>query len=359
MTGKKEGKFLTFYLDDGSTIRYDLSTGEQIGVKGKPVKSVAYKTKGYGIQNFISSIDDVNYQNFLRFVYGEIPSHIKNFSCVLKHAKEYSNYEQIFSSGIKKVSRGVNVKSISSLAISLCRRWDLILNYDFCFECKIYPNLVKTAFDMLESEEFHSLNASEIQRLFGYRTFIELINERNYNEKSLLRYIDGIMTYEAVSPFNTVLNLSDYARMMSQVSNKYEKYPKHLLTSHQIAIRTYQRLRQQFEESNFLKRVNHKMDFRYKDWAVIYPDSTQDIKDEAVQQNNCVASYIQDVIDGKCDIVFLRKIGTLNKSLVTVEVRDGKVVQCRGKYNRECTPEELDVLTRYETYLKNLKDNKD
>lgn len=45
MTGKKEGKFLTFYLDDGSTIRYDLSTGEQIGVKGKPVKSVAYKTK--------------------------------------------------------------------------------------------------------------------------------------------------------------------------------------------------------------------------------------------------------------------------------------------------------------------------
>ena len=40
MVGKKEGKFLTFYLDDRDTIRYDLSTGEQIGVKGKPVKSV-------------------------------------------------------------------------------------------------------------------------------------------------------------------------------------------------------------------------------------------------------------------------------------------------------------------------------
>lgn len=230
------------------------------------------------------------------------------------------------------------------------------MNYSFCFACKSYPNLVKTAFDMID--EFRSLTAINIQELFGYKMFLELINERRYNEKSLLRYIDWIMTYEAVGLYSVVQNLSDYARMMSQISNKYEKYPKHLLTSHQIAVRTYQRLRRQFEESNFLKRVNHKMDFRYKDWAVIYPDSTQDIKDEAVQQNNCVASYIQDVIDEKCDIVFLRRIGTLNKSLVTVEVRGGKVVQCRGKYNRECTPEELDVLTRYETYLKNLKDNK-
>lgn len=357
MVGKKEGKFLTFYLDDGDTIRYDLSTGEQIGAKGKPVKSVAHKTKGYGIQDFISSIDDVNYQNFLGFVYGKIPSYTRNFSCVLKHAKEYSGYEQIFSSGIKKVRGSVNSRDVTSLAISLCRQWDIAIDQRFCFACKNYPNLVKTAFDMMD--EFYSLTANEIRDLFTYTAFLGLINEKRYNEKSLLRYIDWIMTYEAVGLYNVVQNLSDYARMMSQISNKYEKYPKHLLTSHQIAIRTYQRLRRQFEESNFLKRVNHKMDFRYKDWAVIYPDSTQDIKDEAVQQNNCVASYIQDVIDGKCDIVFLRKIGTLNKSLVTVEVRDGKVVQCRRKYNWECTPEELDVLARYETYLKNLKDNKD
>ena len=356
MVGKKEGKFLTFYLDDGDTIRYDLSTGEQIGVKGKPVKSVAHKTKGYSIQNFIESIEDKNYQNFLNFACGKAPTYVRNFSTVLKYAKKYSSYEQIFSSGVKKVRGDVGRRNVAPLAISLCRQWDIAMDHSFCSACKNYPNLVKTAFDMMD--EFYSLNVSEIRRLLGYTAFFDLINEKRYNEKSLLRYIDWVMTYEAVDTYNVIQNLSDYARMMSQISNKYEKYPKHLLTSHQIAIRTYQRLRRQFEESNFLKRVNHKMDFRYKDWAVIYPDSTQDIKDEAVQQNNCVASYIQDVIDGKCDIVFLRKIGTLNKSLVTVEVRDGKVVQCRRKYNWECTPEELDVLTRYETYLKNLKDNK-
>lgn len=357
MVGKKEGKFLTFYLDNGDTIRYDLSTGEQIGVKGKPVKSVAHKTKGYSIQNFIKSIEDKNYQNFLNFACEKAPTYIRNFSTILKYAKEYSSYEQIFSSGVKKVRGTVESRNATSLAISLCRQWDIAMDRSFCSACKNYPNLVKTAFDMME--EFYSLNASKIQKLLGYTAFFDLINEKRYNEKSLLRYIDWIMTYEAVDIYNVIQNLSDYARMMSQISNKYEKYPKHLLTSHQIAIRTYQRLRQQFDEINFSKRVNHKMDFRYKDWAVIYPDSTQDIKDEAVQQNNCVASYIQSVIDGKCDILFLRKIGALNKSLVTVEVRDGKVVQCRRKYNWECTPEELDVLNRYEKYLKSLKDNKD
>lgn len=357
MVGKKEGKFLTFYLDDGDTIRYDLSTGEQIGVKGKSVKSVAHKTKEYSIQNFIESIEDKNYQNFLNFACGKAPTYVRNFSTVLKYVKKYSSYEQIFSSGVKKVRRDVDRRNVTPLAISLCRQWDIAMDRSFCSACKNYPNLVKTAFDMMD--EFYSLNVSEIRGLLGHTAFFDLINEKRYNEKSLLRYIDWIMTYEAVGIHNVVQNLSDYARMMSQISNKYEKYPKHLLTSHQIAIRTYQRLKCQFDEINFSKRVNHKMDFRYKDWAVIYPDSTQDIKDEAVQQNNCVASYIQDVIDGKCDIVFLRKIGTLNKSLVTVEVRDGKVVQCRRKYNWECTPEELDVLTRYETYLKNLKDNND
>lgn len=357
MVGKKEGKFLTFYLDDGDTIRYDLSTGEQIGVKGKPVKSVAHKTNGYSIRSFIESIEDKNYQNFLNFACGKAPTYIRNFSTVLKYAKEYSSYEQIFSSGVKKVRGDVDRRNVTPLAISLCRQWDIAMDRRFCSACKNYPNLVKTAFDMMD--EFYSLNASEIWRLLGYTAFFDLINEKRYNKRSLLRYIDWIMTYEAVDTYDVIQNLSDYARMMSQISNKYEKYPKHLLTSHRIAIRTYQRLRQQFEESNFLKRVNHKMDFRYKDWAVIYPDSTQDIKDEAVQQNNCVASYIQSVIDGKCDILFLRKIGTLNKSLVTVEVCDGKVVQCRRKYNCECTPEELDVLNRYEKYLKNLKDNKD
>ena len=37
MVGHKNGKYLEFLLDDGKTVKYDLSTGQSIGVNGKPV----------------------------------------------------------------------------------------------------------------------------------------------------------------------------------------------------------------------------------------------------------------------------------------------------------------------------------
>ena len=98
------------------------------------------------------------------------------------------------------------------------------------------------------------------------------------------------------------------------------------------------------------------MEFDYKNWTIIYPKSTQDIKDEAVQQNNCVASYIDKVIDGQCHILFLRHKDNKNKSIVTIEVRDKKVVQQKGKFNRDTNEEEKLVLTKYENYLN--KNNK-
>ncbi|WP_262743874.1 PcfJ domain-containing protein, partial [Clostridioides difficile] len=39
---------------------------------------------------------------------------------------------------------------------------------------------------------------------------------------------------------------------------------------------------------------------------------------------NCVSSYIQNVIDGKCHILFMRKKDNLSKSLVTIEVKKAK-----------------------------------
>ena len=68
-----------------------------------------------------------------------------------------------------------------------------------------------------------------------------------------------------------------------------------------------------------------------------------------------MASYIDRVIDGVCDIVFLRDRYNPDKSIVTVEVRDNKVVQARRAYNADPSEEELFVLKRYEEYLNNMK----
>ena len=147
--------------------------------------------------------------------------------------------------------------------------------------------------------------------------------------------------------------------MLSQMSDKYDRYPRHFLTSHQITSRTYQRWKKEFNEELFAKRVNTKMEVTIGDYKFIYPKTTKDIKDEAVQQSNCVASYIDKVIDGSCDIILMRKKNDVENSLVTVEVRNGKIVQARQRFNESVNESEQKALDKYDEFLSKLNNNKE
>ena len=161
-----------------------------------------------------------------------------------------------------------------------------------------------------------------------------MIEEYGYTAKPLLLYIDQLKTFEALGDISFVIKeLYDYANMMKTISPKFDKYPRHFLTTHQIACRNYSRMKKEFPEELFKKRINKQYECSFGDYIFIYPESTQDIKDEATMQNNCVASYIDKVIDGKCHILFLRKKNKPNESLVTIEVRNNHIVQARRRFN--------------------------
>ena len=83
-------------------------------------------------------------------------------------------------------------------------------------------------------------------------------------------------------------------------------------------------------------------------YCFIYPNSTQDIKDEAVQQNNCVASYIDKVLDGDYHIIFMRNIKAPDKSLVTLEIVNEKVVQAKRRFNNDITDEDELAIKQWE-----------
>ena len=104
---------------------------------------------------------------------------------------------------------------------------------------------------------------------------------------------------------------------------------------------------EKFVEEDFQKRINKEMEKTFGDYCFIYPKCTQDIKDEAVQQNNCVASYIKRVIEGDSHILFLRKRHQLDKSLVTIQVRDGKIVQALQRFNHPLTKEQEEVVDKW------------
>ena len=351
----KDKQFLVFDFENGKTVKYDFSKKQAIGIKGNSVKDLKRQMNGLTINQVIEYCEDKQYGKFLSFIKNKYKYDISNIGTILSHVPEYSKYEQLFSAGLDNICRDFS-KSINDIPKSLIKNAktrNIRLSNKFCDFWKHNTDAYNIAYQL----DYVSLTDNDIYNILysntyndeqGYSSYYnKLIDNYGYNPKSLLRYIDSLMTYEAIEDMEDIMReLNDYASMMNSISKKFDKYPRNFLTTHCIACRNYNRLRRDYSEELFKNKIHKEYEYLYGEYKFIYPKCVQDIKDEAVQQNNCVASYIDKVINGKCHILFLRKIDNLDKSLVTIEVDvyTNMIVQARGKFNRDTTEEENKVI---------------
>lgn len=370
----KEKQFLIFEYDDGKTVKYDFATKTCIGKKGKPVVSLCSQLKGLSMNELCDSCTDVQYGKFLRFVqkHGDHYNRgISNIGTILNRVPEFARFEQIFSAGIEEIVGGsfsYKIGDIPKGLIKLCQAHQIILSDNFLNFYKANPDAYLLAYNLeyttLTDRNVYAILSHEqsVKDYYGNNTweyhwkkvstFNNLIKDFGYTAKALLHYIDYLMTFEAIDDMNFIMKeLYDYASMMQRISPKFDKYPRHFLTTHKIACRNYNRLKQQFVEEDFQKQIDKGMEKSFGDYCFIYPECTQDIKDEAVQQNNCVSSYIQRVIDGECHILFLRKKDQPDKSLVTVEVKKGKIVQALQRFNNPLNDEQREVVDKWNKWF--------
>lgn len=384
MVAKKEGRYLVFEFEDGKSVKYDLATGKTFGKSGREVKSISQQLSGYDLLSTIYSFEDKRYREFLKFVdknfinrseainyrgwsdYGKRSnSRVNKYSNIgsfLSHIGEYSFFEQYFSAGIEKIDRDFThkINEVPKGLLKIVREKDIVLDGN------IYNAYIERPDDVAWAltYDFMSLNLYEVMQIIirtrekGYHyyltrqeKFFELLNW-GWGYRATLMYIDRLMTLEALD-YTIIEEVYDYANMMRKITPKYEKYPRNFLTTHKIATRNYNRMKQEFDDKIFENIRNSSCWMEYKDdnYVMLYPKNTEEIKEEGVRQNHCVASYIGSVMDGKCHIMFLREKEHPEENLVTVEIRGQKVVQARGKYNRDCTKEENDFIAKFEKYL--------
>lgn len=365
----KEKQFLIFDFQDGKTVKYDFATKTCIGKKGKIVKNLCSQLSGISMNELIEACEDKQYAKFLEFVQRKWDYPIYNIGTILSKIPYYQRYEQIFSAGFEDIcgSFSGTIKEIPKGLIKICKDHKITLSDELVLFYKENPNAYNLPYQM----EFISLDDKDIHRIliklksvkeyygenrwqYNWKEigiFNTLLNEYGYTAKGLFNYLDYLKTFEAIEDTGfAVEEVYDYANMMRQISNKFDKYPRHFLTTHKIASRNYSRLSQQFEEDKFKARINKGMEKTFGDYTFIYPESTEAIKDEAVSQNNCVASYIKNVIEGNCHILFLRYKDSPDKSLVTIEVRKGKIVQARQKFNDPVSDEQQEVIDKWNTW---------
>lgn len=76
-----------------------------------------------------------------------------------------------------------------------------------------------------------------------------------------------------------------------------------------------------------------------KELQIVCPQRANDLVDEGKALHHCVGGYIDNVAEGRCLIVFVRRVEEPKKPYVTVEVRDGKIAQIHGDHNSKPTEE--------------------
>lgn len=360
----KDKQFLVFDFENGKTVKYDFATKKAIGIKGKPVKDLRSQLRGISMSQIIENCEDEKYAKFLSFVMrSESIQHyeIWNIGTVLNRVPSYSRFEQLFSAGIDDIIESKNkrafkysINDIPKSLLKLCREHSIKLTNDIVRFYKENPNAYCIAYKL----DYISLDYYDIYKIWktsedmydanAKSYFNILVNEYGYNAKDLWLYIDRIKTFEAIEDMAFLIReLFDYADMMRQLSNKYDKYPRHFLTTHKIACRNYDRMKKEFSEELFRKRMKKEYECSFGEYVFIYPKSTQEIKDEAARQSNCVSSYIDKVIDGYCHILFLRKKNSPKESLVTIEVRNDQIVQAKRRFNDDVTEEQKEVIDKF------------
>lgn len=360
----KDKQYLVFDFEDGRSCKYDFAKKIAIGISGKPVKDLRSQLTGYSLENIIDSCEDKAYGKFLTYICNDSVYTISNIGTMLDRVPRYENYEQLFSAGIDIIPHvhiSYKINDIPKSLIKIAKTHNIKITNNFIYNYKLNVDAYYMAYNL----DYISLDDSDLLDILSYPEYNDsnfniLLNTYGYSAKALLLYIDSLKTYEAIEDMKFITReIYDYARMMSSISNKYDKYPRNLLTTHKIACRNYNRLRKEFQEELFKKRIKKEYEFTYKDYCFIYPKSTNDIKAEAVAQNNCVASYIDGVIDGRCDIMFLRKKDTPDKSLVTIEIRNKRIVQARRRFNDPVTDEDQKAIDAWEKHFSNINNKKE
>jgi hypothetical protein len=172
--------------------------------------------------------------------------------------------------------------------------------------------------------------------------------ERAAKDDYLVFDADTLSTYlifksrrQGMTNLSTILSIlkDTYEAELRIYKDVKEKYPEHLATYHDQVTYKVNVMNNIEEKDEYEKEACKAKQFEgeYKDYILMALTTIDDVIDEATQQSNCVKTYIQHVIDGRCQLMALRKKSAPSESLVTVEVRNGVPVQYLREHNRSTT----------------------
>ena len=195
------------------------------------------------------------------------------------------------------------------------------------------------------------------------------INKIRYLEK-FVNYGESISDLEEISQYISLNRFIKYSKMHHgkiktylykdylrfakllgfDLKNNRYAFPKNLKEEHDKLEKQYEIQSKKLINKAIIKRGKELSVNKYqnKTFVILPARSLKDLQDESKQQNNCVRTYAEKYAKGSCDIYFMRATDEPQKSLVTVEVKNNKVVQSRVKNNNNPNEKQIHFLQKWE-----------
>ncbi len=227
----------------------------------------------------------------------------------------------------------------------------------FGVDKKHLPFMIKNDINYDELKMLSYTKIEDIGLLRHLSTFLhafEIINNDYHID------IDKIVNYflkKENHEFGMLHEYRDYLKCCKELGfnlkDKKVLFPKDLMKEHDKVFKQYEMIIKPNVCNNIIKvgkilEINKYEDDNY----VIYPaPSIDSLIEESSNQNNCVKTYAESYSIGDSLIFFMRNKSNLNKSLVTIEVKNNKVVQARIKNNDLPDYSLMNIIRKWEKKL--------
>ena len=232
---------------------------------------------------------------------------------------------------------------------------DKMVERDINFGCSLrnFTYLIETLYQkdrVLFINGTDHLRADKEAITFHYSEIAKLRNDEHMNADAFISYCLSYQSEGYRDLDNFFSQLRDDWNMQRMVYGKIrDKYPQNMSSHHDRLSLKCAMIAGENDENSFAKQYEKAAE---KEWAddsyiITPPKNTGEMVDEAIQQSNCLRSYIGKVIEGNCFIYFLRHKKAPNISLITIEVRGDMIIQVKGKFNRHPNTEQTKTVRKW------------
>lgn len=186
-------------------------------------------------------------------------------------------------------------------------------------------------------------DADELERCLRYTSVYKLMRYLQTQSEDSFFSADPHYYHTDTPVKRTFGEYKDYIRFCEDLeydlTDDFILFPRHLREAHDKAAAMIDKRRVEIYNqkiaAEYAALANQYQLTKYG-FTVLPPKNASEIVEEGQVLHHCVGGYVSRVANKECVILFLREADKPDTPFYTIELRDGKVAQIRGRNN--CTP---------------------